>query len=406
MKNEIGDDAAISFSIGFYQGIGANRSIETSFDVGCSLIQLKGIPEHLTPVLLKKEISTSKKNTSMDTAEIDKPSYLLAPSLRNTRSQGEILVADPNISVKNEFLEEIRYVEFIKQTKNSIKLDEIFVFPNISKTKDAFEKEVLNEEYFLQGKDTAIVIKGDDSSGKTALLRWLFIQLSTESYPLYIDAETIVKTKNFDPIIQDLFLEQYSGSFTDWVNKKDKIALVDNFHHNISSNFLNYLAGNFSIVIICVDSSEWVAYFKDDPSFAKYTTLSLSQFSLAKQEELIKLWKKMDFPNQTELDYLEIDKLEAKVNSVITKNRIVPRYPFHILSILQTFESFMPKDYAITAYGHCYQALVTAQLLKKGIKNEFIDDCFNFLRELSFDIYNKRRNDENYEISHYHDFKD
>jgi hypothetical protein len=54
MNSAIGDRAAIAFAIGFYQGIGAGRSIEEAYKLGCSQIGLHGIPENLTPVLIKK----------------------------------------------------------------------------------------------------------------------------------------------------------------------------------------------------------------------------------------------------------------------------------------------------------------------------------------------------------------
>jgi len=55
MKKAIGDRAAIAFSIGFYQALGAGRSIEDSYKLGCVQIGLNNIPESLTPTLLKSE---------------------------------------------------------------------------------------------------------------------------------------------------------------------------------------------------------------------------------------------------------------------------------------------------------------------------------------------------------------
>ena len=55
MNQAIGDKAAIAFAIGFYQALGAGRPIEDAYKLGCVQIRLQGIPEHLTPVLIKKE---------------------------------------------------------------------------------------------------------------------------------------------------------------------------------------------------------------------------------------------------------------------------------------------------------------------------------------------------------------
>lgn len=73
MSEAIGDEAAIQFAIGFYDAIGAGRSIQDSYKFGCNAIQLVGIPEQFKPVLhLNPELTTSqaiysKSQTPMST---------------------------------------------------------------------------------------------------------------------------------------------------------------------------------------------------------------------------------------------------------------------------------------------------------------------------------------------------
>lgn len=55
MNRAIGDKAAIAFSIGFYQALGAGSVIEEAYRLGCVQIGLQSIPEHLTPVLVEKK---------------------------------------------------------------------------------------------------------------------------------------------------------------------------------------------------------------------------------------------------------------------------------------------------------------------------------------------------------------
>jgi len=54
MDQAISGEGAIAFAIGFYQALGAGRTIEEAYKLGCVQIRLQGIPEHLTPVLIKK----------------------------------------------------------------------------------------------------------------------------------------------------------------------------------------------------------------------------------------------------------------------------------------------------------------------------------------------------------------
>lgn len=51
MNKDIGDKAAIEFAIGFYDAIGARRSIEVAFKFGTNAMDLIGKSGHLTPVL-------------------------------------------------------------------------------------------------------------------------------------------------------------------------------------------------------------------------------------------------------------------------------------------------------------------------------------------------------------------
>ena len=54
MRKEIGDKAAIAYSVGFYQALGARRSIKDAHKLGCTQVQLQGIAEYLTPILISE----------------------------------------------------------------------------------------------------------------------------------------------------------------------------------------------------------------------------------------------------------------------------------------------------------------------------------------------------------------
>ncbi len=75
MSQAIGDTAAIEFAVGFYDALGAGKSFEDAYKLGCIAIRMAGIPEHLTPKLLrKKQFETEGANTTAsnfaDTVEV------------------------------------------------------------------------------------------------------------------------------------------------------------------------------------------------------------------------------------------------------------------------------------------------------------------------------------------------
>lgn len=64
MKKEIGDHAAIEFAVGFYDAIGAGRSVEEAYEFGCNAILSEGIPEYLTPVLHRRGAAPAKQSSA------------------------------------------------------------------------------------------------------------------------------------------------------------------------------------------------------------------------------------------------------------------------------------------------------------------------------------------------------
>lgn len=76
MNDAIGDKAAIAFAVGFYKALAANRSIEDAYEFGCVEIQLYSLPEHLKPVIYKKNIPVQQVTHS------DKVSANLTPGQR------------------------------------------------------------------------------------------------------------------------------------------------------------------------------------------------------------------------------------------------------------------------------------------------------------------------------------
>ena len=70
MKQEIGDNAARKFAQGFYDALGAGKSIEYGFKFGCVAIDLENIPESSTPVLKYRKCE-EKTAIPVDSALLD-----------------------------------------------------------------------------------------------------------------------------------------------------------------------------------------------------------------------------------------------------------------------------------------------------------------------------------------------
>ncbi len=70
MSQEIGDRAAIAFSVGFYDALGAGHSVKFAYKFACAAIRSEGILENLTPKLLTKDnLRTEHSNTTETSTE-------------------------------------------------------------------------------------------------------------------------------------------------------------------------------------------------------------------------------------------------------------------------------------------------------------------------------------------------
>lgn len=74
MNNAIPDNAAVNFSIGFYDAIGASRSYTEAFKFGCNNIDLNNIPGDLIPTIKSRNHSQRLFNNKKNTNFMEQPS--------------------------------------------------------------------------------------------------------------------------------------------------------------------------------------------------------------------------------------------------------------------------------------------------------------------------------------------
>ena len=100
MNQAIGDVAARRFAEGFYRAIWDDRSIEDAFESGVNAIALEGIPEDLTPVLLKRSLLKPNPNAEISVVENNGYFYIVRSRLEQ-RCYEEVMKAGTLIRIKS-----------------------------------------------------------------------------------------------------------------------------------------------------------------------------------------------------------------------------------------------------------------------------------------------------------------
>lgn len=298
------------------------------------------------------------------------------------------------ISVRSEFLSSISEIEFVSHKKEDVTLDDIFVAPHMVHVRNDVDTPI-DDLYAFVSESRHIIVEGDERSGKTTVARKLFLECVNLDRPaLIFSGRDLLPALRHEDLIFRKFTEQFVGSFIQWQKQQDKLVIIDDLDASSHLNFIEFAKEYFKYVVITVSDDEYLAFFKDEKKLANFHLLSIHPMTHHQQEMLIRRWTNLrDNGPSAHINDGAIDRLEDRVNSIVLHRKIVPRFPFYVLSILQTYEFFMPQSLQITAYGHCYQALITAQMIGAGIQGEDIDSAFNFMSHLAFFVFQENRHE-------------
>ncbi|MBW4541064.1 MAG: AAA-like domain-containing protein [Myxacorys chilensis ATA2-1-KO14] len=73
MSQAVGDQAARKFAVGFYDALGAGKSIPVAYEFGCASISMAGISEDLTPRLITPQIYPTPGSATLPTNPATNP---------------------------------------------------------------------------------------------------------------------------------------------------------------------------------------------------------------------------------------------------------------------------------------------------------------------------------------------
>ena len=302
-----------------------------------------------------------------------------------------VMYLQQTFTAKPRFLHDMEETDFLSQQR--IKLQDIFVFLTLSRYPAETDGNRVSEETVTTPDQLLTIrynlIHGEEASGKTALARYLFLYHVDKSQPvLFVDLKKL-PVRNWQRFLRDTYRNQFCGDYSLWRHLPEKTILLDNLTPDARGiEFIQFVKDIFHRVIVTVSSDIYNSYFKDEHRLAEFCELRLQPLTHRQQEKLIRTRLALLDTTEPITDGF-VDSVEDHINSIVTSQNVVPRYPFFVLSILQSYEAFMPSDMSITSYGYCYYALIVATLVKAGISNRDSDleACFNFASNLAFAIH-------------------
>lgn len=304
----------------------------------------------------------------------------------------------------NEFAKKINTLKIpLKHyKKENLELPDVFVFPDLEPIKDDDTIQYTDSKDLLQlikkEDKLKVVIEGDDQSGKTTLLFSFFKNLYDSGFvPIYIRGKHVNST-DIKSIVKRSIKEQYDSNNVDLFFQQTRIiVLFDNLQSTTlnpkyKATLLKNLDIQFDHIVITTSRSAISNLAVDEINILKnYDKYKLLSLGYQKRGELIEQWLRIGENVMTinEAEVLKSIQLRFdEVNSLIGK-QLMPSYPIFVLTILQGLDAQIFQDFSPTSYAHCYHALITAGLVKEGLKNE-LTSYFNLLKELSYFLFEKK----------------
>lgn len=305
-----------------------------------------------------------------------------------------------------------------------LKLSEIYIFPDLESMNDRINKTDIDGKYVSaeqllgDAAHSLFILEGGNQCGKTSMCNMYYMALvGAHKYPLMLSGKE-VNNNNLKRILRNAYERQYLPEFADYeryeqYEKLDKILILDNFDkcklsRDVKEKIIKELLLQFGRVIITVREDKFIVDSLN--YFSKETTLlyHIKSFGYEKRAKLIeKFYEKYDNQIISPQDMLDKTNEALRMVQQFLGKEYIPPYPIYILSLLLSRSKMMGQNYTQTAYGHCYDAIITCALLTQ-VKDDDVSQFRNFLKHFAFYKFAKKKDSLSEEefSSFYHDYKE
>lgn len=303
------------------------------------------------------------------------------------------------------------------QARERIELADLYVYPELEQQDDDDENPIilssLELSRELNSSTASTLIKGDQSSGKTALLKRLYADaLDAEIYPIYINGARLKSSseREVQRLIERCASEQYDRDSVIEVlqaRPESRILLLDNldrceFPERYMSSVLAHLDKQFRKVIATVDSAfdlREALLTADLGPLRAFVQLRLLEFGFRSRFELVSKWFGLDDKNRPEQEA----ELADKIISRVVGRGLVPSFPIYVLILLQSIELGREGELENSALGHYYEYMIL-QALEPRVRQDHVHEILNYCSQFAWYLHSvKKERVSEQELRQFHD---
>ena len=295
--------------------------------------------------------------------------------------------------------------------RDRIGLSEIFVYPDLRIFKDSSEEvlyRIKSERAFETiTSHNRVLVTGAEKSGKTSLVRRLFIDIHRSGcVPLLLDAVQLKNTGDTDNLrktLSKLVKEQYkflAPEQHEQLPADSKVLIVDDLQelqvpHSARPGFFNYLEHHFGKVIL-VGSDEFCleelyGAHKDSTALVGYKRFDICEFGFVLLEVLVRKWLSLSsgYPGD---DFLPTDENVRRIVSLVEqvlRTNAIPHHPWVLIALLQSVDTARGPAAKNGSYGHLFEAIITFALDASRYKTIDIRGKYTILSEYGYTLFSR-----------------
>lgn len=311
------------------------------------------------------------------------------------------------VNLKPEWLDFITDLgsNVLHPARERLDLSDLYVYPELEQETDGEENPIiassrdLSQE--LASNTASTLIKGDQSSGKTALLKRLYADaLERELYPIYINGSRLKSSaeRDIQRLIERCAGEQYaydSAAEVLQAKPEKRILLLDNldrceFPDRYMSNVLGYLDRQFRKIVATVDSAfdlKEALLTADLSSLRGFVQLRMLEFGFRLRLDLVSKWFLLDAKRQRPEQEAE---LADKIISRVVGRGLVPSFPIYVLILLQSIEVGRAGELENSALGHYYEYMIL-QALEPRVRQDHVHEILNYCSHFAWFLYSVKK---------------
>jgi hypothetical protein len=305
---------------------------------------------------------------------------------------------------------------FFHKHKRKLRIDDIFVYPDFrqwsadqlaegsNKARTINSREVV--EYFRT--TPKVLISGADDSGKTALLKKLFVDLGSDYVPIMLSAKDFkgrISESRFTTLITAAVEQYYDVHSVERFLRLDpsrRVLLIDDFHmSNFSRNnelrFMEFAQNMFGHIFVAADDIYRMADLsrkgKDQNSLKDFETCSIRECGHRLRAHLINKWLSLGRDTASELQAIEHEaRVTEKVISSLLGKNVIPSTPFNILTLLHTMEASQPHAISDGSFGALYELLIkTSMKLASSGGPDDTELKFTYTSVIAYSMFHQER---------------